>query len=125
MTEPTIPVSVGIVGLGITTLGPLAGPYAVILVSALAGAMWALAAAPTATRSAGAMLVLRLVLTAVMLTSGVAWVLEAQYDWPGHQLLAPVAFVIGMVGDRWRSLLDKLLAFGERWLSRRAGGDQP
>ena len=124
MTEPTIPVSVGIVGLGITTLGPMAGPYAVIVISALAGAMWALAAAPTSTRSAGALLVLRLVLTAVMLTSGVAWMLEVQYDWPGHQLLAPVAFAIGMVGDRWRSLLDKLLALGERWLIRREGGDR-
>jgi hypothetical protein len=123
MTEPTIPAGVGIVGIGVATLGPMAGPYAVIVVSALAGAMWALAAAPTATRSAGAMLVLRLVLTAVMLTGGVAWLLETQYQWPVYQVLAPVAFVIGMVGDRWRSVFDAMLALGERWITKRTGGD--
>lgn len=118
MTEPTLPAAVGIVALGVALLGPQAGPYAVIVLSALAGSLWALAQAPTATRGAGALLLLRLVLSAVVLTSGVAWLLESQYQWPAHHLLSPVAFVIGMGGDRWRSLIDAIVAA----VGRRIGG---
>lgn len=118
MAEPTMPASVGIVTIAVALLGPMAGPYAVIVLSALAGALWALAAAPTDGRRAGALLMLRLVLTAVVLTGGVAWALEAQYGWPAHQLLAPVAFATGMGGDRWRALVDVLVAA----VSRRIGG---
>ena len=115
MTEPTIPATAGIVALGVAMLGPMAGPYAVIVLSALAGALWALAQAPTSTRAAGALLLLRLVLSAVVLTSGVAWLLERHYSWPAHQVLAPVAFLIGMGGDRWRVLLDRFIdAIGRR-----------
>jgi hypothetical protein len=118
MAEPTVPASVGIVTLAVALLGPMAGPYAVIVLSALAGALWALAAAPTESRRAGAWLVLRLVLTAVVLAGGVAWGLESQYGWPAHQLLAPVAFATGMGGDRWRALVDVLVAT----VGRRIGG---
>jgi hypothetical protein len=118
MTEPTLPAAVGIVAIGVALLGPMAGPYAVIVLAALAGALWALAQAPTATRAAGAMLLLRLVLTAVVMTSGVAWLLESQYDWPAHQMLAPVAFLIGMGGDRWRYVVDVIV----KSVGRRIGG---
>lgn len=118
MTEPTLPSAVGIVAIGVALLGPMAGPYAVIVLAALAGALWALAQAPTATRAAGAMLLLRLVLTAVVMTSGVAWLLESQYAWPAHQMLAPVAFLIGMGGDRWRYVVDVIV----KSVGRRIGG---
>lgn len=118
MTEPTLPATAGIVAIGVALLGPMAGPYAVIVLAALAGSLWALAQAPTATRSAGALLLLRLVLSAVVLTSGVAWWLEAQYQWPAHHVLAPVAFVIGMGGDRWRKLADAIVAA----VGRKLGG---
>lgn len=112
MTEPTSTAATGvsIVAVAIGLLGPAAGPYATIVLGALAGALWALSAAPTETRRAGAGLVLRLVLTAVLLTGGAAAALESQYGWPAHQLLAPVAFAIGMGGDRWRALGDIVVA---------------
>lgn len=118
MSEPTSTAGVSIVTVAIGLLGPAAGPYATIVLGALAGALWALSAAPTETRAAGAGLVLRLVLTAVVLTGGAAAALEAQYGWPGHQLLAPVAFGIGMGGDRWRALGDIMVAM----VGRRLGG---
>ena len=113
MTEPTTTAASGvsIVTVAIGLLGPAAGPYATI-------ALGALTAAPTEPRAAGAGLVLRLVLTAVVLTGGAAAALEAQYGWPAHQLLAPVAFGIGMGGDRWRALGDIMVAM----VGRRLGG---
>lgn len=118
MSEPTSTACVSIVTVAIGLLGPAAGPYATIVLGALAGALWALSAAPTETRAAGAGLVLRLVLTAVVLTGGAAAALEAQYGWPAHQLLAPVAFGVGMGGDRWRALGDIMVAM----VGRRLGG---
>jgi len=118
MTEPTTPISAGIITVAVALLGPMAGEYAVIVLSALAGSLWALSRVPSGSRAAGALLILRLVLTAVVLTSGLAWLLEQQYSWPAHQVLAPLAFVIGALGDRWPALVESL---ADRLL-RRAGG---
>lgn len=110
MPEPTTGGSVGLVAIAIALLGPAAGPYAVIVLSALAGALWALSRSETATRVHGALLLARLVVTAIVLTGAVAWWLESQYKLPAHQLLAPVAFGIGAMGDGWRSVIDGLVA---------------
>lgn len=123
MTEPTIPASAGVVALGITLLGPAAGPYAAIVLSSLAGALWALAAAPTDTRRAGAALLLRLVLTAVVLTVGIAVWIERQYGWPAHDMLPAVAFGIGMGGDRWRAVGGMLVGLLRRRAATALGDD--
>lgn len=122
MPEPTTGGSVGLVAIAIALLGPAAGPYAVIVLSALAGALWALSRSETATRVHGALLLARLVVTAIVLTGAVAWWLESQYKLPAHQLLAPVAFGIGAMGDGWRSVIDGLVARLGR--GRATGGGQ-
>lgn len=108
MTEPTTTGGVGLVAVAVALFGPMAGEYAVIVLSALAGSLWALSRMTTATRLSAASMVARLVFTAVVLSSGVAYWLQQSYDWPTHQLLAPVAFAIGAFGDRWPALLDEL-----------------
>jgi hypothetical protein len=107
--EPSLNPS-GIVAVAIALLGPLAGEWAVIVLSALAGSLWALSSARTPTRWGAAAMVFRLVFAAVVLTGSMAWLIERTYDWPAHQLLAPVAFFIGMLGDRFPALVDKLAA---------------
>lgn len=123
MTEPTTSGAgaTSLVALSIAVLGPAAGPYAAIIVAALAGALWALGDGETGSRSAGALLLLRLVATAVVLTVSISIGLEAAYGWPAQQLLAPVAFAIGMGGDRWRALGATVVGL----VSRRMGGGQP
>ena len=123
MAEPVISPSVSLIVVAIALFGPMAGPYAVIVLSALAGALWTLASTPTPNRMAGGLLVMRLVLTAVVLTGGGAWALEKQYGWPAHQLLAPLAFAVGMGGDRWRALADIVLAIVQKRVG--APGDRP
>lgn len=121
MTEPTSSTAAtGLVALAIAALGPHAGPYAAIVVAALAGALWALGDADTGSRRAGALLLLRLVATAVVLTVSISVALEQAYGWPAQQLLAPVAFAIGMGGDRWRALAGAVVGL----VSRRIGGGQ-
>ena len=108
MAEPTAPTTVGIVVLASAVLGPAAGEYAVIVLSALAGGLWALGKLATPSRTAGALLLLRLLLTAVVLTGGAAWWIDSHYQIPAHQLLAPIAFLIAALGDRWSRVLDKI-----------------
>jgi hypothetical protein len=122
MTEPTSATTTGLVAVAVALLGPAAGEYAVIVLSALAGSLWALSRIETTSRASGAALIARLVLTAVVLTGGLSYWLESEYDWPVHQILAPVAFAIGALGDRWPALLDSLW---RRLLGRITGSPAP
>jgi len=106
------------VAVGVAIPGPMAGEYAVIVLASLAGALWALSRVPAVSRVGAALLIARLVLTAVVLTSAAAWWLEQRYAVPLQQLLAPVAFAIGAFGDRWPALLGELW---DRIIQRVAG----
>lgn len=106
MAEPTSSAGTGIVAAAAILIGPMAGEYAVIAFAALAGSLWALQRAPGMTRSAGMWLVVRVLLTALILTGGVALLLDHYYHWPAKHIIAPVAFLIGAYGDRWNTLLD-------------------
>ncbi len=106
MAEPTSTTGVSIAALAIAIAGPLAGPYALILFAALAGSLWPLSAAATITRTAGAWLVLRCTLTSVVLTGGASAWMGAQYGWQVNELIAPVAFIFGAMGNGWRAVVE-------------------
>lgn len=90
------------------TAAVLTGDYFVICVCALAGATWPLAATSTQTRRQGAFLLVRLVLTAAALSSVIAFLIEFYLHIPATKALAPVAFVIAALGDRWQSIINAL-----------------
>lgn len=84
----------------------MAGPYALIVFAALAGALWPLSAATTMTRASGAWLLLRCTLTAVALTEVVSLVVQTHWAIPAKESLSPVAFFIGALGNGWRPVFD-------------------
>lgn len=106
MAEPTSTAGTSLVAVAGVLVGPIAGDYAVIVFASLAGSLWALARGPSMSRGEGARLVLRVLLTAVALTGGAALWLEHNYHWPAKHLLAPLAFIVGLFGDRWTALVD-------------------
>ena len=108
MPEPISTTGVSLVVVATAMLGPAAGQYAVIVLSALAGGLWALGKLTTSSRTDGALLLLRLLLTAVALTGGAAWWIDTHYQIPAQQLLSPIAFLIAALGDRWSRVLDKI-----------------
>lgn len=123
MADPTSTsaTAFGLTALSVSLLGPLAGPYALIAFAALSGAMWPLSATETTTKLAGAWLLLRCTLTALLLTAFLAGLIER---WTGVQpveSLAPVAFAIGALGNGWRPVFDALGAALQALLGR-AGG---
>lgn len=124
MPEPTSTSGISLAAVSIALLGPMAGPYALIVFASLAGALWPLSAADTMTRSAGAWLLLRCTLTAVVLTSALSLVLQNQWQIPANEALAPVAFAIGALGNGWRPVFEAVGSALQAVLAR-AGGPKP
>lgn len=124
MPEPTSTSGISLAAVSIALLGPMAGPYALIVFAALAGALWPLSAADTMTRTAGAWLLLRCTLTAVVLTSALSLVLQNQWQIPANEALAPVAFAIGALGNGWRPVFEAVGSALQAVLAR-AGGPKP
>lgn len=127
MAEPTSTSSLSLAALAIALLGPAAGPFALIIFAALAGALWPLSAATTMTRKAGAGLLIRCTLMAVVLTGGLAMLLGHYHDLPEHEMLAPLAFAIGALGNGWRPVLEsvgKIIQAAAATLAARTGGDK-
>lgn len=108
MAEPTSTSGITITVFLITVLGPFAGPYAVIVMASLLGAMWPLSVMPNMTRRSGALFLLRIVSTAVVLTTSAAWYLEQSYGFPAVHGMAVVAFFIGALGNGWAPVLGAL-----------------
>lgn len=121
MAEPTASTAFGLTAISVALLGPLAGPYALIAFAALSGAMWPLSATETTTKLAGAWLLIRCTLTALVLT---AFLSDIVARWLGEQpleTLAPVAFAIGALGNGWRPVFDAVGAALSALVGR-AGG---
>jgi len=99
-------------------------PYATIFFAGLIGTMWSLSRRPTdlspGHRLRGAMFMLRVIGAALIVTLPVAlWVAPKLGVNQERYLVAPIAFVIGAVGDAsdWKTLLVWLRDFVLRWKS--------
>lgn len=127
MAEPATAASAGVslTVLAVAIFGPLAGPWALIACAALAGAMWPLSASTTATRMAGAWLLARCTLTALFLTGVLATLVERYLGVPVNEGLAPVALLIGAMGNGWRPVFAALGAALAVVAGRAAGPRTP
>ena len=107
MAEPSTS-TLSITDLAIAVLGPMFGPYALIVFAALAGALWPLSTMQTVTRAQGAAFLVRVVAGAVVLTGSAAYWIESTYKVPAVESVSLVAFLIGAVGNGWRPVLQSL-----------------
>ncbi|MFV0677888.1 hypothetical protein [Variovorax sp. tm] len=84
------------------------GPYLVIVVASAIGASFALARREKSTRGRALWFFTRVVGLAVLLTVGLAAAVSAyRPDLSPRVLLAPIALLIGFIGDGWPRLLAK------------------
>lgn len=101
------------------------GPYMVIAVAATVGASFSVARRDKDTRLGAVWFFAKLVILAVLVTVGLAALATAHY--PALQersLLAPIALLVGFVGEGWPALLGKVMKFlgGLLDLARGKGG---
>ena len=91
-------------------LAEVVGPYAIIFVASSIGASWALGRQATMTRLKALLFFLRINSTAAIVTVFIADFLSKQLGYisgsgEGLWLIAPIALVIGGVGDDWPTLI--------------------
>lgn len=103
MTEPTstaIGMTASFTGGLIVLLGPVLGPWVTVLLAAFSGALWTMGRADTGSRLTAAWLLSRVMLTALVLTGGIAALLAQFMAWSLDHVLPAVAFTIGALGDK-------------------------
>lgn len=107
-TQQLDPVNVGIAIAGVVfgpVLAGIIGPYAVILIGSTVGAAWSLGRRDQTAKMGAAWYFLRINLTALLVTVGLATLAG---KWLGVEdsryLLAPIALIVGGVGDDWPRL---------------------
>ena len=91
-------------------LAEVVGPYAIIFVASSIGASWALGRQATMTRLKALLFFLRINSTAAIVTVFLADFISKQLGYSsgsgeGLWLIAPIALVIGGVGDDWPTLI--------------------
>lgn len=109
MTEPAGPITFSLLGAFVALLGPILGPYALIVFAAAVGAVLAMSAQPMPTRWAGVRFVLMGAAIALLITGPLIWACQKYLGIPGNIALVPVAFMLGLKRDGLISLVNKLV----------------
>ena len=105
-------------------LGPVLGPFTLLLFGAVAGSLLALSKAPTMTRMQGIQFVVVGVAIALALTGVAVWLVERYTPIPGNLALMPLAFALAMGRDYLFTLIERAVsAIGTFFdaLARRGG----
>ena len=123
MSEPqssAIQVGASVVGGFSVIAGPEIGPWIAVLVASFAGSLWTLGAADTEDKFRAGLLLIRVNLTAVVLTGCVA-VPVVNYNLLPHEYALPaVAFALGAIGAHYKTLI----TWGIGRLKAKTGGSQ-
>lgn len=109
MTEPAGPISFSLLAIFIAWLGPVFGPYALILFAAGVGSLLALSRQSAGTRWEGVKYVALGSAITLLLTGPVVWAIETYFDIPARIAMVPVAFVLGAFRDQVLSLIKQAL----------------
>jgi hypothetical protein len=102
----------------------MAGPYVLIVLCAIAGAMWPLTAAQTASYREGAWLLLRCAALALAGTGVIAWAIERQLGVPVSESTGVIALLIGAMGNGWGPVFQMLSQTVQRVVKQRGEGVQ-
>lgn len=103
--EPTAAAAAGgakLLAAALVAVSAYAGEFAPVVLCAVAGSFWPVTDSQATTKFAGAKLMARLVLTALVLTGLVTLVAVRTTGIDTEHLRGPVAFFIALFGERWR-----------------------
>jgi hypothetical protein len=128
MSEPTSTGSAAYVVVGgfIAVLGPVLGPFAMLLFAAAMGALLAMGKAGSMTRWQGAAFVFVSMAISLALTGVVVFIVEKYTPIPGNLVLMPIAFVFAAGREFLLDLVKRIFGaagtFFEALASRGGGG---
>ncbi len=107
MSEPASTSAFVVTGAIAYILGPVLGPFALLLFGAVAGSLLALSKVPTMTRMQGLQFVIVGVVIALALTGFAVWLVEKYTPIPGNLALMPLAFAISLGRDYLFKLIER------------------
>lgn len=96
-----------VLGFVTTVLGPVIGPFALLLFGAVAGSLLALGPASSMTRMEGVRFVFVGVCLSLALTGFAVWLVEKYTTIPGNIALMPLAFAIAAGRDQLLVLIKR------------------
>lgn len=109
MTDSAAPVSFSLLATAVAVLGPILGPYALIVFAAGVGAALALSVEKPTTRWEGLKFLATGTLLALLLTGPVVWAVTRYTEVPANIALIPVAFILGLGKAKLFSLVNLAL----------------
>jgi hypothetical protein len=108
-----------LIGALVVYFGPQLGPWIAVFVAAVVGSLWTVGKVETSTRLSAGLVWIRTILTACILTGGIA-VLMGSYVHASLDYTLPItAFLLGAIGDKFESLRIAAVARIQSWI----GGD--
>lgn len=132
MTDPTTPATTAatyggafLVAIAGGLLGQEFGPVAVMAGGGLAGALISVGEVETHSRLQAVWYVVRFAFAAVFASGGLSLIAQKFFGLPSIELLALVAFVFGLVGGRWKTLLGTGLEWIQKAFGRAPGDPRP
>lgn len=126
MTEPTSGAYI-VTGAVTALLGPVIGPFALLLFGAACGSLLAMSKVPMASRWAGVRYVAIGVGLSMALTGIAVWVCEALFNLPASVALMPLSLLIAAGREQLMGLVQRIygaIAAGfEAFASRKGAGE--
>ena len=110
-----------LLGALVIYFGPELGPWIAVLVASIVGSLWTVGKVATETRLIAALLWVRTILTACVLTGGLAVILGAHVNTGFDYILPMTAFALGALGDKFEAIR---VATGTRIQSWIGGNDK-
>lgn len=100
-------------------IADVVGPYLLIIFAAATGAGWSLGRREAKGKWSAFFYFVRVVFTAILLTVVIAKVVVMYMPKvEGELLIAPVALIIGLIGDDWLKVFDWLVEVGKKFANR-------
>lgn len=109
MTEPAGPISFSLFGIFVAALGPVLGPYVLIVFGAGVGAGLALSVHKPTTRWEGIKFWALATAIALLLTAPLVWAVDKYTAVPAEVALIPIAFVLGAAKPYLMKLISTVL----------------
>lgn len=104
------------------TVAHVVGPYSVIILAASLGAAWSLGSKDTLSAASAFWFFIRINLTAILITVFIATYVGKKIGIEDATwLLAPIALVIGGIGDKWGTLFIWLVDSVKNFINKKTG----
>lgn len=106
-------------------IAEIVGPYTIIVIASTTGAAWSLGDKPTLTKLQSLRFFIKINMVAILITVFISYLIGNYINMADRQwLLAPVALLIGLLGNEWGKINGWLLAKVKSYVHQDKGANK-